>query len=61
MINQTSTMAKLTKNMMIADLMKQTGWSRDRAVAAIKELEAVHLVQFPYQGGIKLRLDVEVN
>ncbi|WP_375708961.1 hypothetical protein [Streptococcus dysgalactiae] len=54
-------MAKLTKNMMIIDLMKTTGWTRDRAVMAIEELESASLVTFQAQGGMKLRINVEVN
>lgn len=53
--------SKLTRNMMIIDLMKATGWSRDRAVAAIEELEAVSLISFPNRGGLRLRTNVEVN
>ncbi|XHE18300.1 hypothetical protein PJ261_02310 [Streptococcus dysgalactiae] len=61
MRNTQSTMAKLTKNMMIIDLMKTTGWTRDRAVMAIEELESASLVTFQAQGGMKLRINVEVN
>lgn len=53
-----SNAAMLTKNMMIVDLMKTMGWSRDRALAAIEELEEKSLVHFPSQGGMKLRMNV---
>ncbi|HHF7059575.1 TPA: hypothetical protein ACPQXG_000043 [Streptococcus mutans] len=56
-----SPVAKLTRNMMIIDLMKQTGWSRDRAIAAIEELEDASLISFPNRGGLRLRTNVEVN
>ncbi|WP_164683787.1 hypothetical protein [Streptococcus hyointestinalis] len=56
-----SSVSQLTKNMMIIDLMKQTGWTRDRAVAAIEELERIRLVHFPSQGGLRIRTNVEVN
>ncbi|GMX40573.1 hypothetical protein [Streptococcus canis] len=53
--NQT-TISKLTRNMMISDLMKTTGWPRARAVAAIEELENNHLVSFPEAGGLRLQI-----
>ncbi|BBD42893.1 hypothetical protein SA27298_1511 [Streptococcus anginosus] len=53
-------MVKLTKNMMVIDLMRTTGWSRDRALAAIEELEATSLIQFSHQGGMKLCINAEV-
>lgn len=52
--------AKLTKNMMISELMQETGWSRKRALAAIEELEATNLIRFQSQGELKLRVNVEV-
>lgn len=56
-----SSVSQLTKNMMIIDLMKQTGWTRDRAVAAIEELEKFHLIHFPNQGGLSIRMNVRIN
>lgn len=56
-----ATMGKLSRNMMIIDLMKNTGWTRVRAESAIQELESASLIQFPSHGGLKLRLNVEVN
>lgn len=52
--------AKLTKNMMISELMRETGWSRKRALTAIEELEAANLIRFQPQGELKLRVNVEV-
>lgn len=52
--------AKLTKNMMISELMRETGWSRKRAVTTIEELEATNLIRFQSQGELKLRVNVEV-
>ncbi len=52
--------AKLTKNMMISELMRETGWSRKRALTAIEELEAANLIRFQSQGELKLRVNVEV-
>lgn len=52
--------AKLTKNMMISELMRETGWSRKRALTAIEELEATNLIRFQSQGELKLRVNVEV-
>lgn len=48
--------AQLTRNMMIVDLMKQTGWSRDRALAAVEELEEQQLIHFPSNGGMRLQV-----
>lgn len=48
--------AKLTKNMLIVDLMKQTGWPRKRALAAVEELEAAGLVCFTNQGDFRLQV-----
>ncbi len=58
---QQTSIAKLTKNMMIIDLMKTMGWPRERAEKVIEELEAVSLIQFPNQGGMRMRVNVEVN
>lgn len=60
MRTQQSSMVKLTKNMMVIDLMRTTGWSRDRALVAIEELEATSLIQFSHQGGMKLCINAEV-
>lgn len=48
--------SKLTRNMMIIDLMKTTGWTRDRAISAIEELEQSQLVYFPEAGGLRLQV-----
>lgn len=52
--------AKLTKNMMISELMRETGWSIKRALTAIEELETANLIRFQPQGELKLRVNVEV-
>lgn len=52
--------AKLTKDMMIGELMRETGWSRKRALTAIEELEATNLIRFQSQGELNLRVNVEV-
>lgn len=52
--------AKLTKDMMIGELMRETGWSRERALTAIEELEATNLIRFQSQGELNLRVNVEV-
>lgn len=43
--NQTK-VSRLTRDVMIFDLMKIMGWTRRRAIAAIEELEQAHLVYF---------------
>lgn len=56
MTNNQNPVSKLTRNMMIIDLMKTTGWTRARAVSAIEELEKSHLVYFPEAGGLRLKV-----
>lgn len=51
-----TTIAQLTKNMLIVDLMKQTGWPQKRALAAVEELEAAGLVCFTSQGDFRLQV-----
>ena len=48
--------AQLTKNMMITDLMKTTGWTKDRAFSAIEELEKSQLIYFLETGGLGLQV-----
>ncbi|AXJ12814.1 hypothetical protein [Streptococcus pluranimalium] len=48
--------AQLTKNMMITDLMKTTGWTKDRAISAIEELEKSQLIYFLETGGLELQV-----
>lgn len=55
-----TSLAKATKNLMINDLMNETGWTRNRVVAAIEELERAKLVRFNPQGDLQLKVDVEV-
>ena len=53
--NQTK-VSRLTRDVMIFDLMKIMGWTRRRAIAAIEELEQTHLVYFPEAGGLRLKV-----
>ena len=46
---QHTAVARLTKNIIVVDLKKQTGWSRDRIVKAIETMEAEN-------GNLSLRL-----
>ena len=48
--------SSLSRDIMILDLMKTTGWTRKRAIAAIEELEQAHLVYFPEAGGLRLQV-----
>ena len=48
--------SRLTRFIMIFDLMYTMGWSRSRAIAAIEELEQTHLVYFPEAGGLRLQV-----
>lgn len=53
--NQTK-VSRLTRDVMIFDLMNTMGWTRRRAIAAIEELEQTHLVYFPEAGGLRLKV-----
>ena len=46
--------SRLTRDVMILDLMNTMGWTKSRAIAAIEELEQTHLVYFPEAGGLRL-------
>lgn len=48
--------SRLTRDVMILDLMNTMGWNRSRAIAAIEELEQTHLVYFPEAGGLRLQV-----
>lgn len=48
-----SNAAMLTKNMMIVDLMKQTGWSRERVVNALNFMELEKEIIFTHRGDFK--------
>ena len=48
--------SRLTRDVMIFDLMNTMGWTRSRAIAAIEELERTHLVSFPEAGGLRLQV-----
>lgn len=48
--------SRLTRDVMIFDLMKTMGWTRKRAIAAIEELEQAHLAFFPEAGGLRLQV-----
>ncbi|BBN22487.1 hypothetical protein [Streptococcus agalactiae] len=56
MRTQQSSMVKLTKNMMVIDLMRTTGWSRERVLKALEWLEAEKTVQFSANGSLNLRI-----
>ena len=53
--NQTK-VSRLTRDVMILDLMKTMGWTRKRAIAAIEELEQAHLVYFSEAGCLRLQV-----
>lgn len=51
--------SRLTRDVMILDLMNTMGWTKSRAIAAIaaiEELEQTHLVYFPEAGGLRLQV-----
>ena len=48
--------SRLTRDVMILDLMNTLGWTRSRAIAAIEELEQTNLVYFPEAGGLRLQV-----
>lgn len=51
-----SPIAQLTKNMIIVDLMKQTGWPRERVINALKMMEADQTVCITDDGHLRLRV-----
>ncbi|MHA2621964.1 hypothetical protein ACXZ71_00890 [Streptococcus agalactiae] len=51
-----SSVSQLTRNMMIIDLMKQTGWSRERVVNALDWMEAEKTIQFADNGNFNIRI-----
>lgn len=56
MSQKQTVLSQLTKNMMIVDLMKQTGWSRERVVKAMAFLEAEKTIRFAADGSLSLRV-----
>lgn len=48
--------AKLTKNMMISELMQETGWSRRRVVNALALMEAEKTICIAENGNLSLRV-----
>lgn len=53
---QHTAVARLTKNIIVVDLRKQTGWSRDRIVKAIETMEAEKIICIAENGNLSLRL-----
>ena len=53
---QHTALARLTKNIIVVDLMRQTGWSRDRIVKAIETMEAEKTICIAGNGNLSLRL-----
>ena len=45
-----------SRNMVIVSLMNDTGWSREKVVESLKELEEYNLIKFPKQGGMMLKV-----
>ncbi|MDA3673350.1 MULTISPECIES: hypothetical protein [Streptococcus] len=45
-----------SRNLVITSLMNETGWSRERVVASINELEEFNMIKFPKQGGMMLKV-----
>ena len=45
-----------SRNMVIVSLMNDTGWSREKVVESLKELEEYNLIKFPEQGGMMLKV-----
>lgn len=48
--------AKLTKNMMISELMQETGWSRRRVVNALALMEVEKTICIAENGNLSLRV-----
>lgn len=45
--------AQLTKNMMVVDLMKQTGWPRERIVDTLSFMEKNQDIMFTRDGSFR--------
>ena len=45
-----------SRNLVITSMMQETGWSRDRVVESLQELEDYNLIKFPEQGGMMLKV-----
>lgn len=56
MAQRQTNIAQLTKNMMITDLMRTTGWPRERVVKALAFLETNKTVRFAEDGSLSLRV-----
>lgn len=48
--------SRLTRNMVIIDLMKQTGWSRERVVKAFELMESEKTIRISENGSLSLRV-----
>lgn len=48
--------SKLTRNLMIVDLMKQTGWPRERVVKAFELMESEKTIRISENGSLSLRV-----
>ncbi|MFS1664318.1 hypothetical protein [Streptococcus sp. zg-JUN1979] len=51
---------KQARNIIIVEAMRLTGWSRERVIESLGELEAVGLVKFPSNGGFMIKENAEV-
>ncbi|CZT40206.1 hypothetical protein SA111_01992 [Streptococcus agalactiae] len=45
-----------SRNLVVLSIMQQTGWSRERVVNSLKELEDCNLIKFPSQGGMMIKV-----
>ncbi|EFV96590.1 hypothetical protein [Streptococcus agalactiae] len=48
--------AKLTQNIVVVDLMKQTGWPRERVVKALELMEMERTICIAKNGNLSLRV-----
>ncbi|WP_273449439.1 hypothetical protein [Streptococcus ferus] len=48
--------SRLTRNMVIIDLMKQTGWPRERVVKAFELMESEKTIRISENGSLSLRV-----
>lgn len=53
MSQKQAAIAQLTRNMMVVDLMKQTGWSRERIVDTLSFMEKNKEVMFTRDGNFR--------
>lgn len=45
-----------SRNLVIVSMMEATGWSREKVLESLNELESYNMIKFPKQGGMMLKV-----